>query len=192
MRVSDVAWLGAMIVALIVCQCTSCDAIARRAYADAFTPDSGSRNPARSERQTESQPSPLSSEATLPRAAPSDVAVRLARVLSCESWASLGDYSAILHVLERRNRFPRFRSRPLVEVAEAYSSCDRSRSEWVRGVASGSIPHEPYALIISEAWLRGDRPADPCIGDRPAIHWGARSVAHRVECRYQNVFGAAR
>lgn len=121
-----------------------------------------------------------------------DKVLRLARVLACEAWDSDPDHRAMLAVLERRRaRLPAYAGLDIVQAAEAYSTCGRSRNPWARRVMAlpeDDLPGEAITnAVMSIRALPMDRLDDPCEGE--PMHWAAPELVpqrRRVECRGDN------
>lgn len=124
----------------------------------------------------------LVGSATLAHAQERDDALDLARCL----WAEAGrepsrDWPAILHVLQRRTRLPAWRGKTAADVARAYcvslnGRAQNPRARRIRHADRDEVPAR--ALRLTEAWVRGERPADPCNGS--AYDWDHREHAGRV------------
>lgn len=137
-----------------------------------------------------------------PTAAAQDVgrddALDLARCIVAEAGPKASaDAAAILHVLERRSTLRAWRGQNAAAVARRYcvalsGRARNARALRVRALAREEVP--PALLVMTERWLAGDRPPDPCGG--LAWDWDGRQHAGRepVDCGWtDNVFfGRAR
>lgn len=111
-----------------------------------------------------------------------DPALLLAQALVAEAgWTVQADHVAIPYVVTRRASLPAFRhaAKPENEVLLAYVSafrcygrpCDTERMGRMRSLTWPVLEARAPALSrLAKAWVRGDRPDDPCPA---AWHWGS-------------------
>ena len=111
-----------------------------------------------------------------------DPALLLAQALVAEAgWTFQADHVAIPYVVSRRATLPAFRhaTQPQNEVLLAYVSafrcygrpCDTERMGRMRSLTWPILETRAPALArLAKAWVRGDRPTDPCPA---AWHWGS-------------------
>lgn len=115
-----------------------------------------------------------------------DDALDLARCIVAEAGRQPGrDAPAILHVLERRTRLPAWRGKNAAAVARAYCVALSGRAQNARAQRLRVATREelPSAVVrLTDAWVSGERPADPCHGR--AMHWDGREHAGQtsVDC----------
>jgi hypothetical protein len=124
----------------------------------------------------------LVGSATLAHARDRDDALDLARCIVAEAGRQPGaDAPAILHVLQRRASLPAWRGRGAADVARAYcvALSGRSTTDRARRLRTATRDELPARVVsLADAWVAGERPADPCGGQ--AWDWDGREHAGRV------------